>query len=631
MNKVTIQRIFFFALTFILIAASFTSFLTKNVLNSGHPLIKDGEVSLNDFKFSNSNAYSLSGEYKYYDRLFIISDELESSSYEHQTRRIPQSESTYIGNDYFHTNGYYGSYQALVKDVKPGTYLISMENGSVSYRIYVNQTLVTYRGDIYKDPSKNHDQLQYTAHSFEISEGEDFLLTIEYSSSFRNFIAAVPQLQLENSYVYFNETFNNRGFYLFYGLILVLTIAITIVYIISKKALFSLELILSLLFNNIAILFLQPNSFILDAIMMPLNVRVALYTCSVFFVIFFASKNGDFFFTKLPHKKPIFIFKIISLVLIILGTILKFFPPLYSLGQIATVTAFIIFLFILGRKMFLLSFTENKCYNVFYLYIICVLYHVDCSSLTLSGTSRVNFGFIGFVTFIIAIGLLTFLYALKGKEIYGKLTEKISMQQQIDTVQTTMLLSQIKSSFIFDSLNNIKKLIKTTSTKAESSLVKFSQFLRQNMNLMEANRLHLFEEDLKYIENYLALEMLNENNDFKVEYNIRVSDFYLPPLVLLPLISNAVKHCIKRSHTGGEIVLTTYEDEDNFYVKVADNGPGFNTQIIEDPDPAVATELKNIKQRLKKMCNGNLKITSIISKGTICIITLPKIDNFNVD
>ena len=137
-----------------------------------------------------------------------------------------------------------------------------------------------------------------------------------------------------------------------------------------------------------------------------------------------------------------------------------------------------------------------------------------------------------------------------------------------------------------------------------------------------------FAEELKHLQAYLALEKIRYGDYLKVEYNIEVAGFFIPPLTVQPLVENAVNHGVSDLPEGGTVTISTKEKDDCYEIRVSDNGVGFNPDEQKN-DGRSHVGIANVRSRLKIMCNGTLEIKSEIGKGTETIINIPKGANEN--
>ena len=132
-----------------------------------------------------------------------------------------------------------------------------------------------------------------------------------------------------------------------------------------------------------------------------------------------------------------------------------------------------------------------------------------------------------------------------------------------------------------------------------------------------------FEDELSHLNNYIELEKLRYGDDLEFEYDIKEKEFTLPALTVQPLVENAVNHGIRYHKMKGKVKISSYSDENNYYVAIEDDGVGFNpNEYLNDGRKHVG--ISNVKYRLDVLCGGTIDIKSEINKGTIVTIRIPK-------
>ena len=110
-----------------------------------------------------------------------------------------------------------------------------------------------------------------------------------------------------------------------------------------------------------------------------------------------------------------------------------------------------------------------------------------------------------------------------------------------------------------------------------------------------------------------------------MRYEIGCSDFNIPTLTLQPLVENAIRYGVRKSENGrGTVTVRTRETDDSIEIDVVDNGPGFVPDSVLGDKENASMGLRNVKERLKMTCGGELRIDSEIGKGTTATIILPK-------
>lgn len=206
-------------------------------------------------------------------------------------------------------------------------------------------------------------------------------------------------------------------------------------------------------------------------------------------------------------------------------------------------------------------------------------------------------------------------------ELYKKREIKFA-EQQTELLQTELksLHLQMNPHFIYNTLASIAGLCYENPKSAENMIVKFSNYLRDNFTEMNKKVVRTFEEEILHIEEYFAIEKIRFPN-IEIFYELSAKDFNLPSMTIQPLVENAIVHGIcKRRKARGKIFIKSYEDAENFFIEVKDDGVGFKNFVENEKHVG----LKNVRLRLKILFNGSLEIKSIPGLGTICEVKIPK-------
>jgi sensor histidine kinase YesM len=137
------------------------------------------------------------------------------------------------------------------------------------------------------------------------------------------------------------------------------------------------------------------------------------------------------------------------------------------------------------------------------------------------------------------------------RHIYNHIRLKQSAQQlRIASQQAELnyLKSQTNPHFLFNTLNNIYSLARDKSDLAPESILRLSKILRY-MLYETSGPFIAIEQDLKIIEDYLALEKLRYDETLRINFNHDLEDVKqsLPPLLLIPLVENAFKHGVSET------------------------------------------------------------------------------------
>jgi len=149
-----------------------------------------------------------------------------------------------------------------------------------------------------------------------------------------------------------------------------------------------------------------------------------------------------------------------------------------------------------------------------------------------------------------------------------KATQQLRIQKQ--EAELNYLKSQTNPHFLFNTLNNIYSLTREKSDLAPESVMRLSKILRYMLYDASGEYISI-EQELKVIDDYIALEQLRYDDTLRVNYNYNIEDMKqsLPPLLLMPLVENAFKHGVSetRSNPFVDIHLSVQNRQLEFVVK----------------------------------------------------------------
>ena len=201
--------------------------------------------------------------------------------------------------------------------------------------------------------------------------------------------------------------------------------------------------------------------------------------------------------------------------------------------------------------------------------------------------------------------------------------EKLAMQERENAdLRISIMMSQIAPHFIYNTLTSIQVLCEKDPKAAKETVENFSRYLRGNLESLDEKEPIPFLQELEHMKYYLAIEKKRFGDRIRVEYDIQENDFQLPCLSLQPIVENAVKHGICKKKNGGTIRIASRLEGRNVYLTVSDDGVGFDTEKIQDL-PGQHIGVKNVENRIRNMCGGHMKITSVPGIGTEVVMILP--------
>ena len=197
------------------------------------------------------------------------------------------------------------------------------------------------------------------------------------------------------------------------------------------------------------------------------------------------------------------------------------------------------------------------------------------------------------------------------------------IKAELENSRITVMLSQIQPHFLYNSLTSVMDLCDSNPKQAKAAIADFADYLRGNLSSLKTENLISFGTELEHIEKYLRLEKLRFMDELEIVYDINSRDFMLPTLSVQPLVENAVKHGVGGKIGGGTVTIHTSETENEYIIRVTDDGVGFTEGEYAD-DGGTHVGIENIKKRLDMMINARLEIESKPGEGTRACILIPK-------
>ncbi len=217
---------------------------------------------------------------------------------------------------------------------------------------------------------------------------------------------------------------------------------------------------------------------------------------------------------------------------------------------------------------------------------------------------------------------------------------KINEQQLINRQQQmeyNMLASQINPHFLYNTLETIRMQALAGGCKDVATSIKL---LGKSMHYVLENtgtNVTTLAKELDYIKTYLTIQKIRfgdrVNADFDIPEEYDLESISILPLLLQPIVENAISHGLENVYVDGHIYICVRINDNILKITVRDNGVGMDEQTLKEvqdrminhPNDARSIGLYNINQRIKLFYGEeySLSIESELDKGTTAILTLP--------
>ena len=175
---------------------------------------------------------------------------------------------------------------------------------------------------------------------------------------------------------------------------------------------------------------------------------------------------------------------------------------------------------------------------------------------------------------------------------------------EINTYQQQALASQMNPHFIFNSLNSIQSFIAQNERKLSNHyLARFAKLMRITLDNSRKSEITI-DEELSTLEMYLELESIRYKNFeyvFKIDEHINTNIALIPPLLIQPLVENAIWHGLMHKTEKGKLMVEMSVEDDKIKCCVEDNGVGRQyktTKLSDKSHESLSTSITNKRLEL---------------------------------
>jgi hypothetical protein len=197
------------------------------------------------------------------------------------------------------------------------------------------------------------------------------------------------------------------------------------------------------------------------------------------------------------------------------------------------------------------------------------------------------------------------------------------LEAELAQTQLQLLRMQLEPHFLFNTLHAIATLVHGNPNAAERMIVLLSDLLRRALREREGHEVALREE-LGFLDRYLEIEHVRFPDRLSVVREIEPAslDALVPPLLLHPLVENAIRHSVARRTDGGCLGICARRENGRLELRIWDEGKGAAAE--EERPPGAGIGLANTRARLQQLY-GNAQRLELrqSSSGTEVIVSLP--------
>lgn len=197
---------------------------------------------------------------------------------------------------------------------------------------------------------------------------------------------------------------------------------------------------------------------------------------------------------------------------------------------------------------------------------------------------------------------------------------QVERQRRLDEARSQLLQAQIEPHFIFNALANVRRLLHTDPTAGGELLDDLLRYLEEALPRLREDQATLGRE-VELVRAYLAVHRVRMGDRLRAEIDVPASLAAqpLPPMLLLTLVENAIKHGLQPMVEGGTVRVTARENNGQVTLSVEDDGRGLS------PGLGSGTGLANIRARLRALYGSAADLALAVNapRGVRATIRLP--------
>jgi hypothetical protein len=198
----------------------------------------------------------------------------------------------------------------------------------------------------------------------------------------------------------------------------------------------------------------------------------------------------------------------------------------------------------------------------------------------------------------------------------------VELERKVVDSRLRLLQAQVEPHFLFNTLANVRELVDSGSPQAATVLDSLIAYLRAAVPRLNDPSTTLGQE-LQLVRAYLELMHMRmpDRLQFEVVTDPEALDLRCPPMTLLTLVENAIRHGIDPSEEGGRIDVQVQVKDGRCRAQVIDTGVG-----LQRAGGGLGTGLSSLRERLQLAFGGDatLQLTALEPHGVRAVIDFPK-------
>jgi Histidine kinase len=205
--------------------------------------------------------------------------------------------------------------------------------------------------------------------------------------------------------------------------------------------------------------------------------------------------------------------------------------------------------------------------------------------------------------------------------LHGTQLQSLALDRELAAAQLQLLQAQVEPQFLFNTLANLRRLVRTERGAARAMLADLLRYLEVALPRLRDERSTLARE-LVLVRAYLAVHQVRMGTRLRTEFDVpdELGERDIPPMVLLTLVENALKHGVQPLVEGATVRVAATLQGDRLLLSVADTGAGMGS------GSGSGSGLANLRARLKALYGGAASLTLQVNepRGVVASVSLPQ-------
>ena len=194
--------------------------------------------------------------------------------------------------------------------------------------------------------------------------------------------------------------------------------------------------------------------------------------------------------------------------------------------------------------------------------------------------------------------------------------ERYEYQHALAASELQVLKMQLHPHFLFNTLHGIATLVESDPQNAAAMILKLSNLLRTSLDRTNSD-LAPFEDELKFVGDYLDLEKMRFGSRLRTEWQIapETRRMLVPQMILQPLVENAIQHGISSSREAGWIEIAANEGNGKLTIRLRNS-------VGDATSNGTGVGLRNAEARLKYLYAGDATLRFAIDEDHAASVNL---------